>query len=355
MAVKKYEHLIKPLNIGLTDWDDTAMMIGPGNASQEIRLNGRDHLEGLYLNFSWGVHNYLGDWHAGLDPHTHPYPECLLFVGLDTANVNYLGAQIDCCLGVEQEIYTFDEPTAIVVPAGLPHGPITTKRMYSPRGFGFWAVELNSVTDITWLGEGVSSVPAEQRKSAPEGLRFAAPEKILRNKPTQATGKYAHLVKSLKSGLLIERGKMNALRLTPEQRAQQEERSQKAGEKPGPGNPDHLTWMCGKDLEGLNANIFWGFCSQPGIWRRGAGAHTHPVDEVLVYVGTDPNDTGYLGAEIEIDMGKEHERHLIDKPTVVICPAGMPHTPQVTHWVDRPFGFFAISLSGKHETKPYDQ
>ena len=354
MGIKKYEHFIKPLNIGLTNWDDAAPMIGPGNAAREFRLNGRDHLEGLNLNFSGGAHTGLGDWHAGLDPHVHPYPECLLFVGLDTANVTYLGAEIDCCLGAEQETYTFNEPTAIVIPAGLPHGPIATKRMYSPRGFGFWAVELNSVSEITWLGEGVSSLSAEQRKAAPKGLSFAEPEKALRNKPTQATGKYAHLVKSLRSGLLFERGQYSRSRFTPEQLAQNEERMKKTGEKPGPGSADHLIMMGGKDLEGLNASIFWGFCSQPGIWRRGTGSHIHPTDEVLIYVGTDPNKVDYLGAEIEIDLGEEHERHLINKPAVVICPAGLPHTPQVTRWVDKPFAYFAISLSGERETESFD-
>jgi hypothetical protein len=362
MGIRKYEHLIKPLSIGAINWDDKKKMpeklrslaIGPGNASREIRLNGRDHLEGLNLNFSWGVHNGLGDWHAGLDPHVHPYPECLMFVGLDTANVKYLGAEIDCCLGAEQEIYTFDEPTVIVIPAGFPHGPISTKRIYGPRGFGFWAVELNSITEMTWLGKGVSGLSDEQRKAAPEGMKFASAEKVLRNKPIQATGKYAYLVKPLKSSLLIERGKYSSSRFTPEQLAQQEEKSRKTGEKPGPGNSDHLAWMNGKDLEGMNANIFWGFCSRPGIWRRGAGAHMHPVDEVLAYVGLDPDNPDYLGAEIEIDMGKEHERHMIDKSSVIVCPAGVPHMPQVTHWVDKPFAFFAISLSGEHKTEAFD-
>jgi hypothetical protein len=344
MATKKYEHLVKPLSIGAKNWDDAkkanqpgALAAGPGNASREFWLNGRDHLEGLKLNFSWGVHKGLGDWHAGLDPHVHPYLECLMFVGLDTANVNYLGAEIHCCLGMEQETYTFNEPTVIVVPAGLPHGPMITNRIYSPKGFGFLAVELNSTPQITWLGEGVSKIPAEQRKAIP-GLRFATAGKILRNKPTQATGKYAHLVKSLKSGFLIERGKLNRSRLTPEQVAQHE------AEKRGPGNADHMTLMSGKDLEDLKLNISWGFCSQPGIWRRGVESHVHKADEVLIYVGTDPDNMDYLGAEIEFDMGKEHEKHLINQPTVIICPAGTPHEPQVTRWVDRPYGFFAISL-----------
>jgi len=354
MAMKKYEHLIKPLSIGAMKWSDAkkapgqpdTLVIGPGNA-KEIRLNGRDHLRNMDLNFSWGVHTGLGDWHPGLDPHIHPYPECLLFVGLDTASVKYLGAQVSCCLGAEQETYTFDEPTAIVIPAGLPHGPIVTKRMYSPRGFGFLAVELNAVTDITWLGEGASSLSDGQRKALPEGLKFASPEKALRNKPIESTGKYAHLIKPLKSYILIERGNLNPSRIAPQ-------KEPKAGEKFGPGNPNHMIWMGSKDLEGLNVNIFYGFCGQPGIWRRGAGAHVHSSDEVLAYASVDPDNFDYLGAEIEIDMGQEHERHLIDKPSVVLCPAGMPHMPQVTRWIDKPFAFFAINLSGEHEVESFD-
>jgi len=53
-------------------------------------------------------------------------------------------------------------------------------------------------------------------------------------------------------------------------------------------------------------------------------------------------------------MGQEHERHLFNQPTVVICPAGMPHLPQVSRWVDKPFAFFAVCLAGEHEAKAID-
>jgi hypothetical protein len=118
---KKYEHFIKPLNAGKTGRQGAAN--GPGNANQSVWLNGRDHLEGMNLNFTFGLHSGLGNWHGGRDPHVHPYPECLVFAGLDTANVKYLGAEIDVCLGEEQETYTFDEPMVVIIPAGFPHGP----------------------------------------------------------------------------------------------------------------------------------------------------------------------------------------------------------------------------------------
>jgi hypothetical protein len=325
MTEKKYEHFIKPLSVGKADRQG-AVANSPGNAGQKVWLNGRDHLEGMNLNFSWGLHNELGDWHAGQDPHVHPYPEVQVFAGLNTSNIGNLGAVIDICLGEEQETYTFDEPTVVIVPAGLPHGPTVTKRIQSPKGFGFYTAALAATPQTTWLKKA---------------------------KPTPSTGKYTNLLKPLKSGLLTERKRFVASRFTPEQIAQREESSKK-GEKLGPGNADHLAWFYGKDLEGLNANILWGFYSQPGIWHRGVGAHVHPVDEVLVFVGTNPDDIDDLGAEIEIDLGKEHERYLLSTPSVVICPAGLPHNPVVARWIDRPYAFFAINLSGEHETQSFD-
>ena len=322
----KHEHFIKPLSIGEINWEEKgrpgASVIGPGNAKKEVWLNGRDHLEGLNFNFSWGVHNSLGDWHASSKSHVHSYPECLFFVGLDTANVNYLGAEIECCLGNEQEPYTFNEPTVVVIPAGVPHGPIATKRLFSPKGFGFYAAALAPAFDIAWV------------------------EKSPDARPVQSTGKYAHLVKSLKSGVIIERGKLNPSRLTPQQLARLDALQAKTGFKPGPGNADHLIWMFGKDLEGFNVNMAWGFCSRPGIWHRGVGAHFHPADKIMIFLGMDPDNVGSLGAEIEIDLGKEHEKYLFDKPSAIVCPAGFPHAPMVTRWVDKPFAFILINLAG---------
>ena len=324
MATGKYEHLIKPLSIGAINWEEKqgppgASVIGPGNAKKEIWLNGRDHLEGMEFNFSWGVHNTTGEWHE--KSHTHPSPECLFFVGLDTANVNYLGAEVECCMGDEKETYTFNDPTVIVIPAGLPHGPITTKRLFSPRGFGFFAASLGATSGITWTdGKGSKQAPS--------------------------AGKYAHLVKPLKSGLITERGKFNPARLTLDQLAKRDEMQNRTGFKPGPGNADHLVWMYGRDLEGLHANIAWGFASQPGIWQRGVGAHTHPENEILMFLGTDPDNAESLGAEIEIDLGKEHERYFFDKSSAILCPAGTPHGPIVTRWVDRPFACLLVNLAG---------
>jgi hypothetical protein len=49
-------------------------------------------------------------------------------------------------------------------------------------------------------------------------------------------------------------------------------------------------------------------------------------------------------------MGMGGERHVFNKPTVCICPKGFPHLPQITRWVDKPYVFFVINLSGEHDS-----
>ena len=313
MAKQRYEHLIKPLSSGRFSREEAVggqvpFTQVPGVGEQTFWLNGRENLEGMDISFTWATHNDFGLWHGGRALHSHPYPEVHFYVGLDTAAINYLGAEIETRLGEEQEVYTFSEPSVIIIPAGLPHGPTVTKRIYSPRGFGFYSAALTSSIKTGWL----------------ESAAKAA-----------AGSKYKKLVKPLKDYIVTQRGKsVKPLKADSPMQL-------------GPGNADHLAWLYGKDLEGLAVNCDWGFFSSPGLWHRGVGAHVHDSDEVLVFAGTDPARMNYLGAEIEIDMGKEHERYLIDKPSVVVLPAGTPHGPIVTRWVDRPFALFSINRAAE--------
>jgi hypothetical protein len=325
MSGKIYANLIKSLNTENINrklsGPPEVLANGPGNAKQRVWLNGQEHQEGLNLSFTWGIYCGQGNWQSDQKAHKHPYPECYIFTGLDTANINYLGADIEISLGEEQEIYSFNEATAVNIPAGLPHGPIVTKQVFSPKGFGCFQILPEGKWETTWLRDEM--------------------------RPVNSTGKYAHLLKLLKSGLLIERGKLTKSQISPEKSDFIEGISDKIWNSPGPASADHLTWMSGKDMEGQGINFSWGFYSQAGIWQRDQGAHLHSVDEVLVFLGTDPRDINYLGAEIEVDLGKESERYIFNKPTAVIGKAGLPHNPIIVRWVDRPYACLSINLSGE--------
>jgi hypothetical protein len=67
-------------------------------------------------------------------------------------------------------------------------------------------------------------------------------------------------------------------------------------------------------------------------------SHSHPFDEYLVFLGTNPEDQFDLGGEVELWLGDE--KHMITRTCAVFAPAGMPHCPLVVHRVDRPFIFF---------------
>jgi hypothetical protein len=352
----KYDHLLKPLKIAERPGQEQIFK-NTGNADVNRWLNGRDHLEGVALNFSWGFYTGLGDWHPGMDPHAHPYPECLVFVGLDPHRPEYLGAKIQYCLGKELEIHTFDKPSVVIAPGGFLHCPSVTLDVTSPIGYSFFIISLGADPTTRWMGDGITD---EQIKR----MEAMSTEGGLKPPMNSSFGKKRIHI----SEETVSHGNINARYIKPlipntmDLRDKNSENAEKYGEKIrsgstfGPGMSENAVWMFGRDLEDMDLNFCWAIQTQPGIWRRGPGrgAHVHPVDEVMLFAGTDPSDIDYLGAEIQIDMGPEHERYVIDKPTAVICPAGLPHAPIVTRWVDRPFGFLLMALGSEHKTEYVD-
>ena len=76
--------------------------------------------------------------------------------------------------------------------------------------------------------------------------------------------------------------------------------------------------------------------------------HTHDYDQLLMFVGTNPDDPLDLGAELELQL--EGEKHIINKTTAIYIPKGMKHCP-ITHIrVDRPYRNFTISLQGDYKS-----
>ena len=254
-------------------------------------------LEGINLSFAWGYRRGVGPWGSdGGITHSHPYGECLLFTGLDYDNPNSFPAEIELAMGENGEMQIIDSPTVVILPPGFPHCPLITKIVDKP--FGFMAISLSGEHDLAESSGG--SAPASGEK------------------------KYGHLVKKLN------------LRDTKRTKG---------------GNADFIEWWNGKDIEGFNLNFTWAFHTGLGAWHE-QDPHVHPNDEALLFVGCDPDNPDYLGAELEVAMGDgdDKEIHVFDTPTVVIAPKGLVHCPLITRRVDKPYSFSAISLNTEHET-----
>lgn len=259
-----------------------------------VWLMGTD-LEGLKLNIVRTYTSFVGEWTPGrTGGHVHPYGECFFLAGLDYDHPNEVVAEIEEVLGDEGEVHVCSAPGVIAIPAGLHHNPMVTLKADKP--YGGLVISLNGEHKFTDLPE--------------------------RSAPTITGNKYGHLVKKLE------------LRDT----------QRKSG-----GNADYIAGWNGKGLEGLDLNFTWAFHTGIGPWHE-KDPHVHPSDEVLLFLGCDPDNPQYLGAEIEIAMGEEQEKHVFDTPTVVVVPKGLVHCPLITRRVNKPFNFSAISLNTEHET-----
>lgn len=79
--------------------------------------------------------------------------------------------------------------------------------------------------------------------------------------------------------------------------------------------------------------------------------HAHDFDMYLYFHSFDPDNMGELGAEIEMGLGPEQERHLITTPASVYIPAGMIHCPLHFKKVTRPIMFVHASIAARYVKK----
>jgi hypothetical protein len=307
MAKKEYAHLVKPFVI----------KDPPGGLYAEPRIwMESNDLEGFNAQFSYGFVKKPSTFHPLEGSLIHPYDEILVFEGTDNTNILYLGAEISVELGEEREEHVFKDPSCVLIPKGTPHGPMTVKSLKRPI-----------VHYTIGLGPEYKAQTIKKTGDPSQGSKYS---RFIKKMLTAIEPD----VDAAKVGIPSVIGRDGVMR--------------PAAAGVGPGNGDQIVWLYGKDLEGFDVNFTWGFYSQCGKWHRGGEAHYHPEAEILCFLGLDHDKLDFLGAELELGMGKDYERHIFNTPTVAICPAAFPHLPLITRWVDKPYGFIVVCLSGEH-------
>jgi hypothetical protein len=103
----------------------------------------------------------------------------------------------------------------------------------------------------------------------------------------------------------------------------------------------------GDILGGMELNVIYACAYKTGITGLSTKPHVHKYDEAVFFIGTDPHHFDELGAEVEFAIGPEQEKHVFDKPTVLVAPKGLYHCPIVTRSIERPYVCMAVSLTGK--------
>ena len=83
----------------------------------------------VYLEFGWIWD--MPDPNPHIFEHSHDYDEIVLHIGSDRENPEELGAEIEFVVGGEP--LKIDRTSALFVPRGVKHGPLTWKRVDKPH------------------------------------------------------------------------------------------------------------------------------------------------------------------------------------------------------------------------------
>ena len=78
------------------------------------------------------------------------------------------------------------------------------------------------------------------------------------------------------------------------------------------------------------------------------GPHTHPFDEVWIFLGGDQSNAADFDAEVEVYLGEEGEKYIIKEPTILEIPRGLMHCPLIFKTINKPIVFVNLPLTVKY-------
>lgn len=104
-----------------------------------------------------------------------------------------------------------------------------------------------------------------------------------------------------------------------------------------------------RELTGLNIQLAYNCITEPFLMIK--NAHKHDQDQYLCFIGGDPRNIRKFGAEVELLLGEEGEKYIINKTAVVYIPAGIVHCPLNFTRVDEPVIFMDIYCGSEYGQK----
>ena len=107
-----------------------------------------------------------------------------------------------------------------------------------------------------------------------------------------------------------------------------------------------LTVMSNELVTGCNVDVMLNWISKmPEMKLDKPLSHKHNYDEIIINIGTNPNDPEDLGGEVVGFLG--NEKHILNKTSAVFVPRNVEHGVVAFNRLDRPYLQMALKLSGK--------
>ncbi len=289
----KFARYVKPINFG---------DLGSGPIRPRARMDGT-YLEGQNLTIDMGTVVYGGKiGKEPYGPHVHDFDQVIYLFGGNYNEMGELNAEVELCLGAEQEIQQINSTTALYIPRGMPHFPLTVRKMN--KRFYYFEISL-----------------AREYKETPVS-------------GGSGPGKVAAMASKYRSNMI----RPAFIRKTP-----------------GNMNPDSKD-DSGGVLAGISNKVFPTVIMCESLVKApyrfpNPDYHIHTKPEFIIFHGSDPDDPTKLGGEVELYLGAkgEAERYIVTVPIVWIVPANLPHCPLIVTKIDRPFIFTDIRPYGIEE------
>lgn len=282
MAATKYGKHIKTLKF--KEYEQ-------GGLRQECVMDGK--YLGIDAHIKYGVFWTGGKIGKNPDkPHVHDFDQVILFAGSDMDDIGELGAEVELCLGENLETHMITTTTAVAIPRGVPHFPATVNFLY--KRFFYYEISIAPVYRETVYKTN--------------------------KKPTPVVGWRADTRKYIMPLSFSRKGAWHY----------------------GPLNRDdgggYISFVVTKERVGFDFVMLYESMKK-APYRIGPDPdhpHTHPTTQVMCFLGTDTDDPTDLGAEFDICLGKEEERHVFKKSTAVVTPPFLAHWPGGLLKLDKP-------------------
>jgi len=215
--------------------------------------------------------------------HRHDYAEIVLYIGGNPAGPEDLGAEIEYYVGGQP--LTFNTTSAIYIPRGVKHGPVTWKKFARPH------LELSIL-----LGPGDSQETwnNEPQKGLPQKTDRVDYEKYIVRKPIYLPS--TDVIKAL-------------------------------------GSPAGI-YVSDELIPGCNNYIDFGWIYGMPEPNPPIPEHDHDFEEIVLNIGSDPHSPESLGAELEFSI--DGQACTFNTTTAIYAPKGIKHGPMIWKKHDRP-------------------
>jgi hypothetical protein len=104
-----------------------------------------------------------------------------------------------------------------------------------------------------------------------------------------------------------------------------------------------------EDWGGIEHRMKWAFITNPVLMID--EPHSHDFDEFLCFLGCNPANELDFEAEIELSLGKEREKQIINTPAIVCIPKRLIHCPINFKTIGKPVLFCHIYTAPEYVRK----